>query len=371
MISIIYFLILTNKCNLRCKYCFEKAFDDCDVEFPEDIEELDNKVEYNTKHLKALIKNDKNPYFIFYGGEPTLRMDLIRKIIGSLPKKTKYIIQTNGLLIRYLECKYLDRVESIFISIDGSKKITDKYRGKDTYDKIVDNIKSIKKAGYKKEITARMVILEQNIYKEVKHLLKTNLFSAIHWQIDANFWFNDYKKRNFKEWLENNYKPNLKKLVEFWFNDMKKGNVLKLYPFIGIMHNILGKKKTKLMCGAGYGNYTIQTNGKIIPCPIMAGMKNYYLGDIKINPKIQKEIHIIPKECKICDYLNLCGSRCLYSNIIQPWPKNQRKYICEATKYLIDLLLAKEEDIKKLIKLNIIYKRDFDYLKYNGAEIIP
>jgi len=356
---------------LRCKYCFEKAFDDSDVDFPEEIEELNNDVLYNTKHLKTLIKNDPKPYFIFYGGEPTLRLDLIKKIIDALPKRTKYIIQTNGLLLKYIEHKYLDRFESIFISIDGTKELTNKNRGKETYEKIIENINAIRKAEYKKEITARMVVLDSNIYKEVKHLINTRYFDAIHWQIDANFWFNDYKKRDFKKWLETNYKPNLKKLFNFWFSELKKGNVLRLYPFVGIMHNILNNKKTKLACGAGYGNFTIQTDGKIIPCPIMVGMKNYYLGDLTKKAKKPKDFHLLPNWCKQCEYLDLCGSRCLYSNIVKPWPKEQRGLVCESTKYLIDLLKAKEEDIKKLIKLNIIHIKDFDYLQYNGAEIIP
>jgi putative peptide-modifying radical SAM enzyme len=334
----IYFLILTNKCNLRCKYCFEKAFDDFDINFPEDIEELDNDVKFNTKQLKQLIVKDKKPYFIFYGGEPTLRLDLIKKIIDDLPKKTKYIIQTNGLLLKYLPHKYWDSFESVFISIDGNKKITNENRGKETYEKIIDNIICIRKAGYKKEITARMTVLNSNIYKEVKHLLNTRLFDSVHWQIDANFWFNDYKKRNFKNWLNEDYKPNLKKLVEFWFKEIKKGKVLKLYPFIGIMHNILHNKKTKLACGAGYGNFAIQTNAKIIPCPIMAGMKNYYLGDISKKAIKPKAFYLLPEWCKSCKYLNLCGSRCLYSNIVKPWPKEQRELVCESTNYLIDLL---------------------------------
>ena len=234
----IYFLILTNKCNLQCKYCFEKAFDDFDVDFPEDVEELDDEIKYDPKMLTKLIINDKKPYFIFYGGEPTLKLDLIKKIIDDLPKKTKYIIQTNGLLLNLLPKKYLKKFESIFISIDGNKKITNENRGKKVYETIIKNINLIRKKGYKKEITARMTILESNIYKEVLHLIKTEKFDSIHWQIDANFWFNDYKKRDFKKWLNENYKPNLKKLINYWIRELKKGNVIKIYPFIGIMQNI-------------------------------------------------------------------------------------------------------------------------------------
>lgn len=368
----LYFVLLTNACNLKCKYCFEKAFEDSDIEFPEEIDEMNNEIKFSPNDIKKFIKNDKKPYLIFYGGEPTLRIDFMRKIIDKLKDtNARYIIQTNGILLDKIGKKYLTRFESIFVSLDGSKEITDKNRENGTYDKIIQNISKIRKEGYKKEITGRMVILEQNIYKEVLHLLKTKKFNAIHWQIDANFWFNDYKTRNFQNWLTNNYKPNLKKLVNYWCNQMKKGKILKLYPFIGIMQNILNKTPTKLMCGAGYGNIAIQTNGKIIPCPIMAGMKNYYLGYIKRPKNKIKEFVFIPNRCKKCNYLDLCGTRCLYSNIVNPWPEKEVKLVCESTKYLINLLKAKEKGIKKLIDQHIIYIKDFNYLKYNGAEIIP
>ena len=56
---------------------------------------------------------------------------------------------------------------------------------------------------------------------------------------------------------------------------------------------------------------------------------------------------------------------------MNPWPKKEVTLVCESVIYLIDLLKAKEKGIKKLIDQHIIYIKDFNYLKYNGAEIIP
>ena len=74
---------------------------------------------------------------------------------------------------------------------------------------------------------------------------------------------------------------------------MKKGIVLAIYPFIDIMNSLILKEKTMLRCGAGYKEYAIQTDGKIVPCPVMNGMTNYYIGTIfKDNPLKLKRIHI-------------------------------------------------------------------------------
>ena len=70
--------------------------------------------------------------------------------------------------------------------------------------------------------------------------------------------------------------------------------VLKIYPLLGIANSLLlGEEKSFFRCGGGWINYTIQTDGNIIPCPTMWGMKKYYLGNIKdSNPLNLEKIEI-------------------------------------------------------------------------------
>ena len=56
-----------------------------------------------------------------------------------------FMIQTNGLLLDKLEPKYVNRFHTILVSIDGEEALTDYYRGKGTFRKVIDNIKLIKK----------------------------------------------------------------------------------------------------------------------------------------------------------------------------------------------------------------------------------
>lgn len=368
-----YHLIVTNKCNLNCKYCCEKAFGEPE-EFPEEIDQLDDKIKYSLDELKYFIDKDPNATITFYGGEPLLNPKFIMSVIDKIPN-AKYMVQTNGILLKSLPQKYINNFDTILVSIDGDECITNNYRGKDVYKKIIENIKKIKENGFKGEVVARMTIEEQNIYDSVLHLLKDcdSVFDSIHWQIDANFWFNDWRTRNFADWVDNNYIPNVKKLINFWLKEMRKGVVLKLYPFLGITNSLLFKEDLRLLkCGSGHSNYTIQTDGNIVPCPIMTGMKKYYLGNICVtNPAELKKIVILPSDCKICNNLDICGGRCLYSNILCPWPQDQKAKLCKTVDFTINELNKKIPTIKKLISQDIIYKTDFLYNKYNGAEIIP
>ena len=51
------------------------------------------------------------------------------------------MIQTNGLLLDKLEPKYVNRFHTILVSIDGEEALTDYYRGKGTFRKVINNLK--------------------------------------------------------------------------------------------------------------------------------------------------------------------------------------------------------------------------------------
>ncbi len=53
-----------------------------------------------------------------------------------------------------------------------------------------------------------------------------------------------------------------------------------------------------MRCGGGWINYAIQTDGYIIPCPTMWGMKKYYLGNITdTDPLKLKKIFVDQPPC--------------------------------------------------------------------------
>jgi uncharacterized protein len=370
-----YHVLLSNNCNMLCRYCGEKAFScSSGMEAFTLDESLPADLSYDLKQLYRFIEKDPNPTITFYGGEPTLRLDLIRKIMdGCKPKR--FMIQTNGLLLNELEPEYVNRFHTILVSLDGSRALTDYNRGKGTYGKVIANLKKIKREGFQGELIARMTVTEKtNIFSAVKHLIsnKDFPFTSVHWQMDANFW-NDFKERKkFREWLEKNYLPNTKKLLKFWVSKMKRGRkVLRLYPFLDTTEDLLLGRKSLLRCGSGYANYSIMTNGFIAPCPIMAGMKDFYVGHIaKSNPlKLKKTL--VSGPCPSCSIYSFCGGRCLYSGIVKPWPKEGRSLVCKSVKGLRAMLLEELPEIKRLIGEGRISKADFEHIKFNGCEIIP
>jgi len=374
-----FHVILTSDCNLQCKYCFGESLDDFDEEFGEDIEvdySLPRSLSYDVDLLDKFCRQDPECTLTFYGGEPLMQLEKLRAIMDRVRPKS-YMMQTNGLLLHKLEPAYVNRFHTLLVSIDGEEALTDHYRGEGTYRKVIENLNHIKQNNYRGELIARMTIMEQtDIEKQVKYLLHNDnfSFSSIHWQLNAGFWGNDYQRRNFEEWAKSSYVPGVDALAHFWVDHMQQNRkVLKLYPLLGIANSLLHNEADCLMrCGSGWINYSIQTDGYILPCPTMWGMKSYYLGHIKDASPLQlPKMFVEEKPCSQCSILRVCGGRCLYTNITKRWTDESYNKVCYTIQHLINSVQTEIPRIKQLISDGKIAIQDFDYIKYNGAEIIP
>lgn len=375
----IYHIITTPECNLCCEYCCGKAFSEPESKLK--FEPVPQKPQYSMAELNSFLSRDKDKpvSVIFYGGEPLLEIDFVKEVMDSQKEhKTvkNWLIQTNGVLLDKLPKQYTNKFHTILVSIDGGREQTNKNRGEGTWEKVTSNLKLITKNVYKKEIIARMAVEEPtDFFSDIMELIEPKnpegfAFTSVHWQLDANMW-HDYEKRNFKEWSKK-YNKDITKLADYWLAQMKKGEVLRLYPFLGIMNSLLFGTQYFMRCGSGVGNFTILPNGKISSCPIMSGVKEYYLGDIKNAKPSELPFKLSVKEpCTSCADYNLCGGRCLYSNLNPVWPKKGLTELCETIHHLINEMKRIKPEIKELLTKGKINKKDFEFLKYNCAEIIP
>ncbi len=372
-----FHVILTGECNSECRYCYGEAMQDTDESLPGfDIDySLPRKISYDIDTLATFCSKDDDCMLTFYGGEPLLCRDEIRAIMDGVKAK-HFMIQTNGLLLDKLESDYINRFHTILVSIDGDEALTDYYRGKGTFRKLVGNLKAIKKNGFEGELIARMTVMEQtDTYRQVTWLLDNSVFpfKSVHWQLNAGFWKSDFQRRNFKQWVEEDYNPGIKRLVEFWVENMERnGVVLKLYPFLGIANSILNReKKSLLRCGGGWVNYAIQTDGNIVICPTMWGIRNHYLGDIRSSYPLKLPKVFVKEPCNNCRVFGLCGGRCLYANITRRWSPEAYGLVCGSVENLIEALINVTPRIRTLISKGKLDLKVFEFMKYNGCEIIP
>ncbi len=148
---------VTENCNLNCKYCgygeyytthgvrknnsirFETAKTIIDFFF----EKWKSKISLNHKKFNRLIQ--------FYGGEPLLNFNVIKRIVEYTEKKDmmcRYSMTTNGMLLpKYMDFLAMHKF-SLLISLDGPK-INNKFRitknNKNSFDTVFSNIKKLQK----------------------------------------------------------------------------------------------------------------------------------------------------------------------------------------------------------------------------------
>jgi putative peptide-modifying radical SAM enzyme len=361
----LYFVFLTRRCNLRCKYCGEAA---------NPTDSISDDISYSFETLAKFISNDPEPIIAFYGGEPLLNLVTLERIMDRIGN-ARFIVQTNGLFLENVKPSYLNRFSTILVSIDGTEEITDLYRGKGTYKRIMRNVDNIRKNGYIGDLIARMTVSSMtNIYEDVTHLINLSnpSFNHIHWQLDV-IWNEKSQYEDFTKWVRNRYNPGVTKLINEWLNTISvTHNVPGIVPFLGILNSLLSGSKTRIRCGAGIDAFAIQTDGTIFACPVCPEFDDFKVGTIfNSTPEKIKESLLIRSPCTICEVYSICGGRCLFTNHHNFWD-DDFFLVCETIKHLISELRRIKPIIKQLLNKGDIKSEMFEYPRFNNTtEIIP
>ena len=355
----LYIVHATGQCNLKCKYC-GGSFNQKKVPW---------RIQYNYDYLERFIEGDPEAIVAFYGGEPLLNADFIAWVLDHVKAK-HFVIQTNGTMPQKLPKEYWLKFDTILLSIDGKQELTDKYRGRGVYEKVISTARWLRTIGFSGDLIARMTVTEDtNIYSEVLHLLSLNLFSHVHWQLDV-VWSNRWK--NFQQWRDTSYLPGIKKLVNLWVQEMSRGRVLGIAPFKAIATKTFQDSYTAPPCGAGVNSLSILTDGRITVCPIAVEEKWAEVGSILRGTFNRGRTPRIAEPCTSCSYYEYCGGRCLYVYVERLWGEDGFREVCKATTGLINALLEVLPKIESSIEQGRVSMNDILYPPYNNTvEIIP
>ncbi len=349
----LWFIILTGRCNLKCRYCGGS--------FPENL--VPYEIKYDIEILKNIIRENDN--ICFYGGEPLLNIEDLVKIILSI-RARKYIVQTNGTLIRNVPKWVWNFIDVVLLSIDGIEEVTDKYRGPGVYRRVIESAKYLRKIGFRGEIIARMTVTEDSdIYRDVTHLLKLGLFDKIHWQLNV-IWS---EKWDFERWVYRTYIPGIERLVKLFLEYAERGVVLRIVPITGVLTEILFKDVCGVPCGAGYRSFTINSDGRILACPIAVREKWAEVGNVV---RGVERIVTVGYPCTSCNVFKLCGGRCLYAFYERSWGEVGFREVCNVTRIYLSYVTKIADRVRELLNCGIIRREDlFQDGIEDSTEIIP
>lgn len=155
-------LLTNNVCNKKCKYCYEHNTGD-------KVMTID-QIDYILKRLWNLPGLDR--HILFFGGEPTISLNVIRDCMEKYPMLT-YSIITNGYFLMnydYEEYEFLKNMIGINISVEGTSKAFLELRGEDNLYEYLEKIKMLKDKGWKNIVANISIngILRDNIDEFIK-----------------------------------------------------------------------------------------------------------------------------------------------------------------------------------------------------------
>lgn len=167
-------LQVTQNCNFRCKYCIysEEGSEKQRSHSQKNMSWKTAKKAVDFLRAHAIDSEDVN--ISFYGGEPLLKMGLVRQVVAYAEecfagKMLTFNMTTNGTLLNEEIVRYLEEHKiKLMISLDGPKEINDKNRvfrgGGGTFDTVMDKIEMVRRVApeYAKSMQISMVMDPQN-----------------------------------------------------------------------------------------------------------------------------------------------------------------------------------------------------------------
>ena len=322
------YMILSEQCNLACRYCFLGNNDDDERQkfLSEDmsVETADKAIDFFIKQIKlsGLDTEDNKPVLIFYGGEPLVNFDVLKHIafrINELRDKEKCIknlemsIVTNGLLLdeeRILKLKELG--VSIAISVDGFTEESNSMRvdrsKKPVYSRILKVLDKCKELGV--DISLSVTLTEETI-KDTKNILEKYGINAFGFNImmsDENFV------------LPNTYNEAAAQFIIDEFIELRKRGIYE----DRMMRKLKAFSKSQVYfsdCAAtSGGQVVVAPNGRVGICHGCLRDKQYFVSNIDDDQfDACKDENFIEwsqltplnkKECMDCPALGICGGGC-------------------------------------------------------------
>ena len=319
-------LNVTQQCNMRCAYCVESGMyntTNCEKILPDFLNFID----------KILAHTDKNVKIGFWGGEPTLRADLMLDVVEryELNPRVAFMMYCNGYKMPDRLASMLLRLKDVRVegepkffsqfSYDGLPVHDIKRRTTQTGQATSEEVRSTilwakeSKIPFSLKATLTMDTLKylSDAYTDVNALLLgSESYFGVGYFPTLDY-FNDIQD----DLLETHISEmcvNLKKIAVMMLSAQKEGKPYSPFRWFDA---------TKADCNAGVELFSVDTDGKIYVCHgcfYSPKKEDHLLGcvtdDISILEKSAKKhapvLHLNPTECSTCEAMF-----CVRCNVIR------------------------------------------------------
>lgn len=326
------FLILTEKCNLKCKYCF--------------VQQNAKEMTYSTAKdaIDYLAQNAKKtsevPSITFFGGEPMLKYDEIIKPIIQYVKETygdnySLGITTNGtLLTKDIIDFFTENNIGILFSVDGDQTTQNLNRpfhnGKGSFEHLNQIIP------YYLEHYPAATFRATIDFDTAKYMME-NIYYALKMGYD-NMFFIPNAFANWTKEEEEILKEQVELFTAFYIENARQDKLIHLNPLDEKIREILDinraiidkKEKPKNKCGLGLNKYgAIGTQGEIFACQEMSSNSAeddfFLIGSIYKGIDHEKRMKLSNafdlkllkgRNCETCKLYPICNGACVANNYL-------------------------------------------------------
>lgn len=316
-------LHVAHDCNMRCKYCFAGQGEYCGARALMSYETGKRAIDF-------LIENSgtrKNLEVDFFGGEPTLNFDVVKRLTAycrSLEKlhnkNFRLTFTTNGLLLNDEITEFCNKeMYNVVLSIDGRKEVNDRMRvtpnGSGIYDLILPKfIKLANERGQKNYyLRGTYTHFNTDFASDILHL--------------ADLGFKQLSMEPVVTSLEEPYaitdsdipilKNEYQRLAEEMLRREKKGEGFTFYHY---MIDLTGGPcivKRVSGCGVGTEYMAVTPSGDLYPCHQFVSDNRFLIGNVfegVKNPEVLKQFRdcnvYSHEECRDCFARLYCSGGC-------------------------------------------------------------
>ena len=332
-------LLLAQKCNLACRYCYGESGTYGD--------KCGNIMSAGTARnaIDRMVKKSPDGIGLiqFFGGEPLLNYKVIEDICeycieltnnGKLKECPKFVIVTNGTImneaIRDLFNKYNI---SVTISLDGPEKVNDRqrvYAGSDSsvYKKIMETIDFLNED---RNFLLSVEITMTQYFIDLPDQEKCTFFDYLICKcIDSVHVVPVITPNNTDLYIKDDEKLKscMDLITDYSFNSITTNNPLLLVKIGDFFSIIKSKVEKQHFCSAGISNFAIDTQGDIYGCFMFINSeRKMCMGNVNNADEdtfewdnIRKEFEEATinscEECKDCHLRGLC-SNCVAASYLQ------------------------------------------------------
>lgn len=311
-------VFLTERCNMNCRYCYGGKGG----------KDVDDETAFRAVDLAfELVPTGESLDFGFFGGEPVLRFDLIRKITARVRDKEResgipavLSLTSNGTILDTEILRYFKSEEIAYcVSLDGPPEVHDRYRvfgdGSGSFRRVVGNLQ--RAAEELPAVSINAVYGPETfgaLATSASYLLSFGVPVYLNWDVVT-------------PWSEDSLahaESIFHRVGEIYVGHFKAGKAVTLHPFEDkVLLFLVGGYGERDKCRIGESEWAVAVHGDIYPCERLVGnarAAELIMGNVATGVDEAKRRAVVRNrgnrnvECATCSQRDFCVNWCGCTN---------------------------------------------------------